>query len=64
MLAPERVLLPNGSATDILRRCDGKTSVATIADDLAGVYSASLSDVRRDVIELLQGLADRGFIES
>ncbi len=63
LLVPERVLLPNGSAADILRRCDGETSVAAIADQLAGAYSVPSSDIRSEVKELLQGLADKGFIE-
>ncbi len=62
LLAPERLYVPNPSALEILKRCTGVDSVATIADDLAETYSAPRERVVADVTELLQDLADKGFL--
>ncbi len=63
ILAPERVLFPDEIAVEILRRCDGEASVEGIAGELAARFSADPEVVRADVIELLEGLAEKGFIE-
>ncbi len=62
-LAPERVLMPDEVALEILKRCDGATSVSTIIASLAGVYEASVEEIGEDVAELLQDLADKGFVQ-
>lgn len=62
LLAPERVLVPDEIAIEILRRCDGMTSVASIAGMLAEKYAAPLQEVERDIVELLQDLADKGTV--
>ena len=64
MLAPERVLLPGGTAIAVLRLCDGSRTVDGIAEALAEDYSAPADLIRADVIELLQDLADKGYIEA
>ncbi len=63
VLAPERVLLPDEIAVEILKRCDGATSVDAIVEALAQVYEASAEEVGADVTEMLQDLADQGFVE-
>jgi pyrroloquinoline quinone biosynthesis protein D len=63
VLAPERVLMPDEIALEILQRCDGATSVGTIVEALAETYEASADDIGGDVAELLQDLADKGFVE-
>lgn len=60
--APERVLVPDAIALAILERCDGRRDVAAIADDLAALYSAPRAEILADVIEMLQDLADKGFL--
>ena len=40
LLVPERVLAPDDIAVEILKLCDGKKSVGTIADELAAKYAA------------------------
>jgi pyrroloquinoline quinone biosynthesis protein D len=64
ILAPERVLFPDEIAVQILQRCDGAASVAGIAAELAAHFAADLDTVRSDVIELLEDLAEKGFITS
>ena len=62
VLAPERVIVPDEIALAILQACDGAATVETICERLATQYAAPLAEVRRDVIELLQDLADKGTI--
>jgi pyrroloquinoline quinone biosynthesis protein D len=62
LLAPERVLVPDEIAIEILQRCDGVATVGAIADTLAEKYQAPREEVERDIIELLQDLADKGTV--
>jgi pyrroloquinoline quinone biosynthesis protein D len=62
LLAPERVLVPDEIAIEILQRCDGVATVGSIADTLAEKYKAPREEVERDIIELLQDLADKGTV--
>jgi len=64
MLAPERVLLPDEIAVEILHLCDGKSTVDDIAGALAQDYSAPEDEIRADVIEVLQNLLDKGFLSA
>jgi pyrroloquinoline quinone biosynthesis protein D len=58
MLSPERVYWPDDASRDIISRCDGQTSVADMAGDLAVLYSAGAEEIEEDVIEFVQHLAD------
>ncbi len=60
--APERVFELDQIALEIIKRCDGETSVAAIVDDLAQAFSADRAVIETDVIGLLQGLADKGVL--
>jgi pyrroloquinoline quinone biosynthesis protein D len=62
VLAPERVLMPDEIAVEILKRCDGAASISTIIDDLARTFEADRSVVQTDVLAMLQDLADKGII--
>jgi len=59
VLSPERVFWPNDVSLDILRHCDGQTTVAAIITALAGEYDASEDDVAADVVEFLQEWSDK-----
>jgi PqqA peptide cyclase len=59
LLTPERVIVPDTPALDILSRCDNGRSVADIADALAPHYGADRATVLSDTIKMLQGLADK-----
>lgn len=62
LLVPERVLAPDDIAVEVLKLCDGKKFVGAIADELAAKYIAPREDILRDVVEMLQDLADSGFL--
>jgi pyrroloquinoline quinone biosynthesis protein D len=64
ILAPERVLMPDDIAVEIVKRCDGEATVGVIVAALAAEYGAPLEEVGRDVTEMLQDLADKGFVEA
>ncbi|MGB2931725.1 MAG: pyrroloquinoline quinone biosynthesis peptide chaperone PqqD [Methyloceanibacter sp.] len=64
LLAPERVLTPDNTAVAVLKLCDGKRTVEDIAETLAAEYSAPVEVIKADVQELLQGLADKGYIRA
>ena len=61
ILAPERVLMPDDIAVEILNRCKGGT-VAEIVDELAAAFDAPREDIETDVIQMLQDLADKGVV--
>lgn len=62
VLAPERVLVPDPIALEIIKRCDGRATVAAIADDLAAAYAAPRQTILDDVRALLQDLANKGIM--
>jgi pyrroloquinoline quinone biosynthesis protein D len=63
LLAPERVLTPDETAVAVLKLCDGKRTVEEIVETLAKEYSATADVIRADVLDLLQGLADKGYVK-
>ncbi|MCK5622997.1 MAG: pyrroloquinoline quinone biosynthesis peptide chaperone PqqD [Alphaproteobacteria bacterium] len=62
ILAPERVLMPDEIAVEILQRCDGEATVSGIAAALAREFAAPEDEIRTDIIGVLQDLADKGFL--
>ena len=62
LLAPERVFVPDEIAVEILQRCDGIATVGAIAAALAEKFGAPRDEVARDVIEMLQDLANKGVV--
>ena len=62
LLAPEKVLMPDQIAMQILKRCDGKATMAEIFEDLAVTFSADRDQVAGDVRAFLQDLADKGML--
>jgi pyrroloquinoline quinone biosynthesis protein D len=63
LLAPERILTPDQTAVAVLKLCDGKRTVEEIVESLAEEYSAPADVIRTDVLDLLHGLADKGYIK-
>ena len=63
LLAPERILTPDQTAVAVLQLCDGKRTVEEIAAKLAKGYSAPVDVIANDVVDLLQDLADKGYIK-
>jgi pyrroloquinoline quinone biosynthesis protein D len=63
MMAPERLMLPDEQAVEILKLVDGKTGVAAIVDTLAARYTAAPRElIAKDVTAMLQDLADKGVL--
>ncbi len=59
VLSPERVFWPNNISLDILRRCDGRSSVSAIIAGLAVEYDAPEEEVAGDVTAFLQEWSDK-----
>jgi pyrroloquinoline quinone biosynthesis protein D len=62
LLAPEKVLMPDQVAVEILKRCDGRANVSAVVDDLVVAFAADRDQVAGDVRAFLQDLADKGII--
>ena len=63
LLAPERALYPDPIAIEVLKKCDGKISIQLIGEDLAKKYKAPVEKIIKDIITMLQDLADKGFLK-
>jgi pyrroloquinoline quinone biosynthesis protein D len=59
VLSPEKIFWPNDISLDILRRCDGRSTVGHIIADLAADYDAEQEAVSADVIAFLQEWSDK-----
>jgi pyrroloquinoline quinone biosynthesis protein D len=59
VLAPERILVPDETALEILRLCDGRRSLDEIVDGLAQIYSAGRAEIAGDVEGMVQDLIDK-----
>ena len=62
ILVPERVLVPDETAVEVVKLCDGEATVAALVDQLAQKYAAERSEIAADVIAMLQDLADKGYL--
>jgi pyrroloquinoline quinone biosynthesis protein D len=60
MMAPERLMLPDEQAVEILKLVDGRASVTAIVEALAARFNAPREEIAGDVTEMLQDLADKG----
>jgi len=55
LLMPERALRLNGPSLEIVRRCDGRHTVAQIVQELQAKYSKALpKKVEHDILEYLE----------
>jgi pyrroloquinoline quinone biosynthesis protein D len=63
LLAPERILKADPIAVEILKRCTGEASLASIVDELVSAFGADRARIDNDVRTLLAGLADKRMIE-
>jgi pyrroloquinoline quinone biosynthesis protein D len=63
LLAPERIFEIDEIGVEIIKRCNGATSVREIADDLAIVFEAPSEDVRADVESFVKEFADKRVID-
>jgi len=63
LLAPERVFKADAVAAEIIKRCDGRSTVTEIVDDLAAAYAAPRERILADVSALLRSLAEKRLLE-
>lgn len=62
-MAPERLLMLDEIALEVLRHCEaGEASADALIDALARQYQAPRAEIAADVLDLLQELLERGFI--
>jgi pyrroloquinoline quinone biosynthesis protein D len=64
VLGPERLLLPDDTAVEILKLVDGRRSVDTIITELARHFDAPRDVIGADVVAMLQDLVDKGMLAS
>jgi coenzyme PQQ biosynthesis protein PqqD len=59
VLAPERVLMPDETALEVLQRLDGQKTVDALVAELVTAYDADRGEILADVTELLNGLLEK-----
>ncbi len=64
LLAPERLILPDEIAVEVLKRCDGERTVSAISDELSRRFDAPCDRIQTDVTQLLQDLADKRILDA
>ncbi len=64
LLAPERLLLPDEIAVEVLKRCDGERTVSAITDELSRRFDAPRERIQTEVTRLLQELADKRVLDA
>ena len=64
VLAPERLLLPDEHAVEILKLVDGKRTVDAIIEDLAGQFDAPRAEIAGDVVAMLRDLIDKKVLQA
>jgi len=62
LLFPEGLLVLNATAHEIVRRCDGQTSIAEMIRQLTDEFDAGEETVRNDILENLTQLRHRNLI--
>ena len=60
LLIPEGVVRLNPTAAEVLELCDGERSLEDIVGALSERYQGA--DVREDVVELVDAMAQRGLV--
>jgi pyrroloquinoline quinone biosynthesis protein D len=60
LLIPEGAVRLNPTAAEVLELCDGERSLDDIVDALSGRYPGT--DVRDDVVELVDAMAQKGLV--
>ena len=63
VLAPERLLLPDEQAVEILQLIDGERAVDSVIDELVRRYEAPREVIASDVVKMLQDLVDKKVLQ-
>ncbi len=65
LLYPERGLVLNATAADVVKLCTGEHTVAVIVERLAEKYAPQpAAAIEREVLAFLHAMVDRGLIRS
>lgn len=64
LLSPEKILWPDEVSLDILRLCDGASTVSEISARLAAEYDAPVSEIEADVTGFVQEWTDRMLVRT
>jgi len=65
LLYPERGMVLNPTAAEIVKRCTGELTVTEIIAQLAEQYAAQSRDaIEREVVQFLDAMTDRGLVRS
>ena len=59
VLAPERLMLPDDQAVEILQLIDGERAVDGVIDELVRRYDAPRDVIAADIVKMLQDLVDK-----
>jgi coenzyme PQQ biosynthesis protein PqqD len=62
LLYPERGLVLNPTAADVLQLCTGERTVESIVEELARRYGHKTPSVEREVMQFLTAMAERGLV--
>ena len=60
--APEKIVVADATAAEVLRRIDGRRTLEALLADLAAAYDAPRERLRLDVERLLDELAAEGLV--
>ena len=63
LLAPERIIKPNGVAVEVLKRCTGTATLAEIIEDLSINFAADRTRIEADVRVLIGDLAQKRLLD-
>ena len=63
LLYPEKGLVLNPTAADVLQLCNGEHTAGAIIDKLSAKYNQDTASVEREVMQLLTSLAERGLVQ-
>jgi pyrroloquinoline quinone biosynthesis protein D len=64
ILVPERVLVPDEISIEVLQLCDGLRSIQDVVAVLAAKFTADPDLILTDCLNLLQDLADKGYLST
>jgi pyrroloquinoline quinone biosynthesis protein D len=62
LLFPEGLLVLNSTAHEIVRRCDGQTSIAELTRQLGEEFDADEDVLRHDILENLEHLRSKNLL--
>lgn len=63
LLYPEKGMVLNPTAADVLQRCTGEHTVGAIVAELVQKYGQEATQVEGEVMAFLGALADRGLVQ-